>query len=152
MPQINRRQFVRLATAATAACTLGAGCSSDNAARPWTGPTTFNLGPASDFKDGIDPRWLKQGGFFVVREQNRLFAVSATCTHMACPLSSAKTQYVCPCHGSRFTPEGNVVNGPATTPLPRFGIALDSAGHVTVDRAKVFQAFEWNQPAAFVTV
>ncbi|HSH23688.1 MAG TPA: FAD-dependent oxidoreductase [Acidimicrobiales bacterium] len=50
-------------------------------------------------------------------------AVSATCTHMGCTVAwnSAETTWDCPCHGSRFTCDGQVINGPAVadlTPVP----------------------------------
>jgi glycine/D-amino acid oxidase-like deaminating enzyme/nitrite reductase/ring-hydroxylating ferredoxin subunit len=50
-----------------------------------------------------------------------LHAVSITCTHMGCTLhwNAAETTWDCPCHGSRFSHEGDVLNGPAVRPLER---------------------------------
>ncbi|MGW0844504.1 FAD-dependent oxidoreductase [Streptomyces sp. NPDC002787] len=50
-----------------------------------------------------------------------IHAVSARCTHMGCLVgfNRAERTWECPCHGSRFDPEGNIVQGPATKPLER---------------------------------
>lgn len=50
-----------------------------------------------------------------------VIAVSATCTHMGCLVhwNKAEQTWDCPCHGSRFTPEGLVIGGPAETSLER---------------------------------
>jgi glycine/D-amino acid oxidase-like deaminating enzyme/nitrite reductase/ring-hydroxylating ferredoxin subunit len=44
---------------------------------------------------------------------------SAVCPHLGCILqwNPAEKSFDCPCHGSRFTCEGKVINGPAKTDL-----------------------------------
>jgi glycine/D-amino acid oxidase-like deaminating enzyme/nitrite reductase/ring-hydroxylating ferredoxin subunit len=58
----------------------------------------------------------------VYRDESGAVSVrSATCTHMACIVNwnEAERTWDCPCHGSRFTPNGDVVSGPAESPLPK---------------------------------
>jgi glycine/D-amino acid oxidase-like deaminating enzyme/nitrite reductase/ring-hydroxylating ferredoxin subunit len=53
------------------------------------------------------------------RDDGTLVAVSPRCTHLGCQLSwnPAERSWDCPCHGSRFSPEGKVLHGPAVRPL-----------------------------------
>jgi Rieske Fe-S protein len=66
------------------------------------------------------------GLFLVARTGDQAFtALTSTCTHQTCTISGFDgTDYVCPCHGSRFTTSGRVVNGPAAAPLRTFNTAF----------------------------
>jgi glycine/D-amino acid oxidase-like deaminating enzyme/nitrite reductase/ring-hydroxylating ferredoxin subunit len=56
----------------------------------------------------------------VCRDRNgRVHTHSATCTHLGCIVhwNSTEQCWDCPCHGSQFAPDGQVLNGPAIRPL-----------------------------------
>jgi glycine/D-amino acid oxidase-like deaminating enzyme/nitrite reductase/ring-hydroxylating ferredoxin subunit len=48
-----------------------------------------------------------------------IHACSAVCTHLGCDVAwnEAEQTWDCPCHGSRFSPDGTVINGPAVSDL-----------------------------------
>ncbi|MFN2568900.1 MAG: FAD-dependent oxidoreductase [Candidatus Dormibacteria bacterium] len=53
--------------------------------------------------------------------EGTLHTVSPECTHQGCQVTwnSAETSWDCPCHGSRFDPDGTVLEGPAVRDLGR---------------------------------
>ncbi len=54
-------------------------------------------------------------------ETGSVHSVSPVCTHMGCTVTwnTAETTWDCPCHGSRFTCDGEVIQGPAVKNLER---------------------------------
>jgi glycine/D-amino acid oxidase-like deaminating enzyme/nitrite reductase/ring-hydroxylating ferredoxin subunit len=54
-------------------------------------------------------------------DKGTVHAVDPVCTHMKClvEFNSAEKSWDCPCHGSRFTPDGKVINGPAMKDLEK---------------------------------
>jgi nitrite reductase/ring-hydroxylating ferredoxin subunit len=78
-----------------------------------------------------DPQWLPdrtlipyaQAGVVVLRDGNRIAAISAICTHLGCTLTAVRDRgFECPCHGSRFDGLGQRLAGPATRDLPWYRI------------------------------
>ncbi len=48
------------------------------------------------------------------------------CTHLGCtfPWNETASEFQCPCHGSRYAPDGTVVRGPANNPLKLVRVAV----------------------------
>jgi Rieske Fe-S protein len=55
-------------------------------------------------------------------EKEKLHIVDITCTHVGCELkwNDAEKSWDCPCHGSRFTYDGDILEGPATHKLHHY--------------------------------
>ena len=88
------------------------------------------LGPLTDFTSLTEPLsktiqveqvdgWRKafsEKTVYVTKDgHGQLCALSSICPHLGCtvPWVSAKKEFVCPCHGAVFAPDGSRVSGPA---------------------------------------
>ncbi|MGV9455830.1 FAD-dependent oxidoreductase [Streptomyces sp. NPDC003635] len=82
-----------------------------------SGPAPEDIPPG----DGAVVR-VGAGHWAVHKDENgQLRAVSARCTHLGClvAFNRAEQAWECPCHGSRFAPDGEILQGPAVRPLKR---------------------------------
>ncbi len=101
---------------------------------PSCGGKGTRVGAASDFALGT---WTLHGAVIVAQDSGGLFAFSAICTHLGFTVNppDAKGTTICPCHGSEFDGEGNVLLGPASTSLQHFVVAICN-GDVYVNTSK----------------
>ncbi len=65
---------------------------------------------------------LPQQRVAVVREGGDFLAFDLTCTHLGCTVKATDQGFSCPCHGSRFGRDGEVLKGPAPRALRRLGV------------------------------
>jgi len=109
-------------------------CSKDSSMDPVPGPGTGG-GPLtidltlSDYSSlNTSGNYKVVNGIIIINVGGVFKALSSVCTHEGCTVGfdSASGNLKCPCHGSQFTTAGSVVNGPATSSLRTYTIALDN--------------------------
>ena len=96
-------------------------------------PQRFSIGKPDNYPSGariaLEPRRI-----CIVREGNKIAAISTTCTHLGCIVGISETGFACPCHGSRYDQDGNVTGGPAPKALPWYQVSLAPNGELEVDK------------------
>jgi cytochrome b6-f complex iron-sulfur subunit len=65
---------------------------------------------------------FKETRIAIARKGEKIYAVGLVCTHLGCTVSANPQELVCPCHGSIFDWNGNVLKGPADRPLARYKV------------------------------
>jgi len=85
--------------------------------------------------------FLQEQQVYIVRVPEGFYAVSAVCTHLGCitQWKPDADMIACPCHGSKFKPEGTKIEGPAPRPLPHFAISLTADGELLVDKLQIIK-------------
>ena len=58
----------------------------------------------------------------VVRDGDTILALDLLCPHLGCTVNATAEGFACPCHGSRFKSDGQVVAGPATRDMTRLAV------------------------------
>tara|TARA_B110000263_G_scaffold221776_1_gene210457 strand:+ start:1309 stop:1989 length:681 start_codon:yes stop_codon:yes gene_type:complete len=120
-------------------------------------PQSFKIGYPDDFESGkVDLRFKKQYKVWIVRDDEKIIALSTVCTHLGCTPNWQETErkFKCPCHGSGFRASGINFEGPAPRPLERYKISLGNDGQIIVDKTKSFkyEKGEWNRGESFLKV
>ncbi|AFZ14338.1 Rieske (2Fe-2S) iron-sulfur domain protein [Crinalium epipsammum PCC 9333] len=133
---MNRRAFLNWVGVGFLASSLPvaiAGCISDQSDQQATTPTQTpsqrpdgfeQVGTVADLnsKGQILQKQSPEKAVLVVRDPkdaNKILAVNPTCSHKACIIGWQADQsvFICPCHNSKFTPDGKFLNPPANKPL-----------------------------------
>jgi cytochrome b6-f complex iron-sulfur subunit len=103
------------------------------------GEKIFIAGKASDFKLGEVVPFRKEKTF-VVRLEGGFLAISSICTHLHCIVNwnEVTKRFECPCHGAKFNPYGEVLEGPPPRPLDLHKLEL-AAGNIVIDTERVIE-------------
>jgi cytochrome b6-f complex iron-sulfur subunit len=73
----------------------------------------------------------------IFKDPDGIYAVSIICTHLGCVVKVEGDGFKCPCHGSQFRRDGEVVQGPAPKALPWLAVSLSADGTCIVDEGTV---------------
>jgi menaquinol-cytochrome c reductase iron-sulfur subunit len=70
----------------------------------------------------------KKTAWVVKEPDNRIVAFGPQCTHLGCAYhwEDASKRFVCPCHASYFSIQGQVLSGPAPRPLDRYATKVEN--------------------------
>ena len=96
----------------------------------------FKIGRKSNFPINTFT-YLADRQLFVYRDHEGVRAVSAVCTHLGCIIEKSEDGFQCPCHGSCYNENGEVLSGAATKDLPWYSLQKDPDGQIVVDQGKL---------------
>ncbi|MFV1965044.1 MAG: ubiquinol-cytochrome c reductase iron-sulfur subunit [Pirellulaceae bacterium] len=102
-------------------------------------PAKFKAGFAGDYRrNTVSDRWVKDHQVWMVRDEDRLYALSSVCTHLGCltRFFAEEDLFKCPCHGSNFSRQGDPVAGPAPVPLYHLAISKGDDEQIVVDKTQ----------------
>ena len=101
----------------------------------------FSIGYPGDYGIGVDTKWQQLYRIWVVKNSERLFVITAICTHLGCTpdWKESENKFKCPCHGSGYDSEGINFEGPAPRPMDRAQVSLDAEGQIVVNKGRVFK-------------
>ena len=92
-------------------------------------PTEYDLGPASNYPPG-SRTLLPQVPAVLIHADKGFSALSLVCTHLGCTVESSPQGFTCPCHGSRFDPQGKLIRGPAAKSLAVLRLETSPEGKI----------------------
>jgi cytochrome b6-f complex iron-sulfur subunit len=143
---MNRRDFLGwVGVGWVASClpiALAACTAQQSSETPGNSPSPATDRRADGFAQVATTTALKEPGFVFVKDSAvgaivvtvnpdnpaEIAAVSPTCTHQGCLVDwkrEAKA-FVCPCHNAKYSFDGKVLEAPATRPLKRFTVKVET--------------------------
>lgn len=71
---------------------------------------------------------LKNMNIYIVKKPDGWIALSPVCTHLGCVVkwNRTKKEFVCPCHGGRYSMDGEVIGGPPPLPLMKLPLKIEN--------------------------
>ena len=144
--KISRRDFIRrsaLGVVVGGAAISGLNLDVLSASKLLTAKrgTVHKIGEDLVIKLADNPALTSVGGYLNVTDdiilirmdESRFIALSTICRHKGCTVELEGDKFVCPCHGSEYTKEGKVTQGPSKADLKTFETMFDApSGTITI--------------------
>ena len=131
---MRRRDFVQRLPGAASGLMLGpaalslASCAGVRYVTPRTSPGRLRVEGVELDREGqvfLQARGMERPVYVRRLTSGELVAVLASCTHQGCQPQPVADRLACPCHGSEFTFDGRVLQGPAERPLTRYPVSVE---------------------------
>lgn len=150
--RLTRRRFVQAGSAAMALALGGTAVGGIRYMFPnalYEPPNTLKAGSPTDFADGT-VTYFEEKKVFIRKSADGFMALSSVCAHLGCSVVWQPNQnlgedqvkkdgeaiqgaFHCPCHGSVYTPKGEILAGPAPRGLDVFQVSIAKDGQLMVD-------------------
>ncbi len=97
----------------------------------------FKVGKLKEIPLGVTIN--KENRVWVIRDDTGVYALWSRCTHLGCTPNwfPADQRFRCPCHGSNFNNQGDVIAGPAPKPLWRCSVDVTPEGDLVIDKSQM---------------
>jgi cytochrome b6-f complex iron-sulfur subunit len=105
----------------------------------------FRIGRSEEFPVG-SVKIVPGRNVRIVSSDAGLAAISLVCTHLGCIVSETAEGFSCPCHGSRFTADGTVLQGPAPRALRWLHLSQAADGALVVNAESEVKAGTFYRP------
>jgi nitrite reductase/ring-hydroxylating ferredoxin subunit len=92
----------------------------------------FDIGAPGDFPPG-SVTFLPDRRLYVFNGADGFYAISSVCTHLGCNVKRGGPGFACPCHGSQYDENGQVIRGPAPKSLAWYALSLSPHTQLVVD-------------------
>jgi cytochrome b6-f complex iron-sulfur subunit len=96
-----------------------------------------DAGKASDIKSSGSVSIMSSAGLPLIvfgHGDDEFTALEKKCPHLGCMVELLDGELVCPCHGAKFSLDGELLGGPAPRGLKRFDVQMRPDGHVFVGK------------------
>jgi cytochrome b6-f complex iron-sulfur subunit len=118
-----------------------------------------SAGAPSEYQVG-DVKYFVDGKFYLSRLEEGFIALYQKCVHLGCTVpwrpefewpyegQTIKGLFRCPCHGSTYLRNGQIIYGPAPRPLDYMPITLQN-GQLVVNTGSIRKRESWDPSQAF---
>ena len=120
--------------------------------------TRVSVGNPADYKVG-DVKYFVDGKFYLSRLEEGFIALYQKCVHLGCTVpwrpefewphegQVIRGLFRCPCHGSTYLRNGQIIYGPAPRPLDYMVMSVDG-GRLVVDTGNIKKREAWDPSQA----